>query len=816
MEDFKPDEKSKLDRIVSVLIKLMWLGVILGFVVVFTIIGLIAGGKIGYIPSFDELENPKSNLASEVISADGEILGKYYIENRTVVNFENLSPNVINALLATEDIRFFKHSGIDIRSLFRVAVKTILLGKSAGGGSTITQQLAKNLYRMREKLNVRAESRLGKLWRVIIMKFQEWVTAARLEKNYTKEEIMVMYLNTVPFGHNAFGINSAAKIFFNKSPDSLKLEEAAVLVGLLRAPTYYSPILHPENALKRRNTVLTQIQKYQKELHKITGWKIKPDSYFDSLRALPIKLNYHRETHNEGLATYFREYLRLYLTAKKPVKQDYPSWNIQKYYDDSLKWFTDPLYGWCNKNLKPDGKPYDLYKDGLRIYVTIHSRMQRYAEEAVAEHMKELQEVFYKHINNKWRKGSPFDPTLSQKDVEKIMYNSMRRSARWADMRRSGKSEEEILDVFKNKKFKMRVFSWYGDIDTVMTPYDSILYYKKILRAGLVSIEPQTGYIRAYVGGINYNYFKYDHVAVSRRQVGSTFKPFVYTLAMMPGGYSPCYKVPNVPVTIETEQNGEKIAYTPKFSKSKFDGQMITLKTGLALSLNQISAWVIKQYKPENVIKLVRKMGITSPLEPVYSLCVGSGEVTLLEMTSAYCTFANKGVHVDPIFVTRIEDKYGNVLATFVPKKTQVIDENTAYRVLTLMKGVVEYGTAARLRYRYHFENYPNIAGKTGTTNNNSDGWFIGITPKLVTGVWVGGEERSVRFTSTALGQGASMALPIWAYYMKKVYADPTLPYKPTDKFEKPAVDDGIPIDCDKDLPDQEDNTGVFSIGDEF
>ncbi len=809
-------DANKRDKIVKWVIRIMWAGLIFGFLFIFIVIGLIASGNLGFIPPFDELENPKSSLASEVISSDGQVLGKYYVENRTIVHFDSLSPNIINALLATEDIRFYKHSGIDMRSLARVLVKSILLGKSAGGGSTITQQLAKNLYRMREKLKIPPKNLISKIWRIIIMKFQEWVTAAKLEKNYTKEEILVMYLNTVPFGHNAYGINSASYIFFGKSPNSLKLEEAAVLVGLLRAPTKYSPILHPENSIKRRNTVISQIQKYQKELHKITGWKIKPASYFDSLRALPLKISYHKETHNEGIATYFREYLRLYLTAKKPQWKDYPKWNKQKFYDDSLKWVTDPFYGWCNKNHKPDGTPYDIYRDGLRIYVTINSRMQLYAEQAVAEHMKELQALFYKRINTRYRKGSPFDPRLSKKDIEKIMYNSMRRSARWADMKRSGKTDKEIIDVFKNKKFKMKVFSWNGDIDTFMTPYDSIMYYKKILRAGLVSIEPQTGKIRAYVGGIDFNYFKYDHVSLSRRQVGSTFKPFVYTLAMMPGGYSPCYKVPNVPVTINVEENGKKKPYTPKFSKSKFDGQMITLKMGLALSLNQISAWVMKQYKPENVIKLVRKMGITSPLEPVYSLCVGSGEVTLLEMTSAYCTYANKGIHVDPIFIEKIEDRYGNILATSVPKKTQVIDENTAYRVLSLMKGVVEFGTAARLRYKYGFTNYENIAGKTGTTNNNSDGWFIGITPHLVTGVWVGGEERSVRFLSTALGQGASMALPIWAYYMKKVYADPSLPYKPTDKFEKPTVDDGIPVDCDKENENNTYNQNEIFTDEEF
>ncbi len=779
--------------------KILWLIVAGPIILIFVLIFLISRGIIGYIPPFDELENPKSNIASEVYSVDGVVLGKYYKENRTVVDFNELSPNVITALIATEDIRFYKHSGIDFRALARVLVKSILLGQSAGGGSTISQQLAKNLYRMREKINIRSKTIVGKAWKMLIMKLQEWVTAARLERNYTKDEILAMYLNTVSFGHNSFGIKSAAKTFFNTTPDSLKIEQAASLVGLLRAPTYYSPVLHPDRHIKRRNAVISQIEKYQDELVHITGWKPLTHEQFDSLRALPLQLSYTVETHNRGLATYFREYLRLYLTAKKPKPENFPSWDSVGYQRAKWLWDNDPLYGWCNKNRKPNGEPYNLYSDGLKIYTTIDSRMQLYAEQAVREHMKELQKVFEEHI--KHRRYPPFDPMLSKRDVEKIIYQSMRRSTRWWTLKAQGLSDKEIIKSFY-KPVEMTVFSWDGYIDTVMRPIDSIIYYKKFLRAGFVSIEPQTGYIRAYVGGIDFNHFKYDHVMVARRQVGSTFKPFVYTLAMMPGQYSPCYKVPNVPVTITDPSLPEP--YTPKYSHSKFDGQEITLKTGLALSLNQISAWVIKQYGPQAVIEIARAMGIWSPLPEVYSLCVGSAEITLGEMVGAYTTFANQGVHVDPIFVTRIEDKYGNTIATFQPRRNQAIDPSTAWRMIVMMRAVVNYGTSVRLRYKYGFTN--DIAGKTGTTNDNSDGWFIGIVPHLVSGAWVGGEERSIRFTNMYYGQGASMALPIWALYMKKVYADPELSkiYSPDDTFQLPVNYDGVPYECEPDIPAEE------------
>jgi len=797
-------------KISKIIVRVIWIGFLVGVLSLILLFTLISKGKVGYIPPFDELENPQTNLATELYSADGVLLGKYYMENRTIVNFEDLSPYVVNALIATEDVRFYNHSGIDFRALTRVAIKSVLLRQGAGGGSTISQQLAKNLYKMREKEIVRSNSKIAKIWGGVLMKFQEWVTASKLEKNYTKDEIMVMYLNTVTFGHNAFGIKSAAYTFFGKTPDSLTIEEAAIIVGLLKAPSYYSPILNPDNALRRRNTVIDQMQKYQKRLNKYTGWKIQPDSYFDSIRALPINVSYHKQTHNEGLATYFREYLRTYINASEPVMDSYPDWNKQQFYEDSARWENDALYGWCKKNKKADGEFYNIYRDGLKIYTTINSKMQQYAEIAVAKHLgkgdEPLQELFEKQMKN-WS-HPPFDWRVSQEDIDKMMMTSMRRSERWTTLKDAKYSDEDIEKTFYQPT-SMNIFSWNGYIDTVMTPYDSILYFKKFLQAGFVAVEPETGNVRAYVGGIDYNFFKYDHVMVARRQVGSTFKPFVYTLAMMPGGYSPCFKIQNIPYTIDVWQGGKKKAWTPTFSSSSYDDKMISLKMGLALSLNQISAWVIKQYGPESVIRLVRAMGVESPLEPVYSLAVGAGEVKLIEMASAYCTYANKGVHVSPVIVTKIEDRYGNVLATFTPQKNQAIDENTAYRVIELMRGVIQYGTSTRMRTKYKIN--ADIAAKTGTTNENSDGWFIGITPNLVAGAWVGGEERSIRFSSTAYGQGASMALPIWAFFMQQVYNDPTLPYKTTDVFKRPSVDDGVQTDCD-DFRDDSDNSNTNVI----
>jgi len=766
-------------------IRVWWILALLPVFFIGILFTLIATGNMWFLPenlrfmpTFEQLENPESNLAAEIISSDQKLLGKYYKENRSVVQFDNLSPVLVNALIATEDVRFYDHSGIDPRGLFRVLFKTVLMGqRNAGGGSTITQQLAKNLFPRDDT----KRSKLGRALVMVLTKFKEWVIAVKLERNYTKEEILAMYLNTVEFGSQSFGIKSAARTFFNTTPDSLKVEEAAVLVGLLKAPTWYSPVRNPERSLKRRNVVIGQMEKY--------NFLTKEEA--DSIKALPLTVHYNVTSHTSGIATYFREYLRKIMTAKEPIKENYPKWQIRnkKFYEDSLNWAENPLYGWCNKNKKANGEPYNLYSDGLKIYTTINYKMQEYAEKAVKEHMGGyLQDLFDKE--KKWSRKAPFDRELSNEDIKHILYVSMIRSERYRVLKLAGADSASIMKNFKTP-VKMQVFSWKGDVDTTMTPWDSIRYYKKFLHAGMMSMEPQTGYVRAYVGDINFKHFKFDNVMIAKRQVGSTFKPILYTRAMQE--LSPCYMVPNVPVTFLTYENDEEVEYTPKFSKSKFDGQMIPLKLGLALSLNQISAWIMKRYNPREFIYLAHQMGIVSEIPEVYSICVGAAEIRLAEMVAAYDTYTNKGVHVDPVFVTRIEDRYGNIIATFKAKKHEVINEKTAYKMLNLMMGVVNGGTAGRLRYKYNFEN--EIAGKTGTTNDNSDGWFIGMVPNLVTGVWVGGEERSIRFDNGAYGQGANMALPIWALYMQQVYADKNL-HVSKDNFEVPPGFDVSQFNC--------------------
>ncbi len=732
--------------------KIFWILFALPFIIITFIFFLISVGAFGFMPTFEILENPKSNVASEIISDDGVLLGTYYLQNRTYVSYDQISPNVINALIATEDIRFYKHSGIDFRSLARVFFKTILLGDNAGGGSTITQQLAKNLFPRDTTLYNFWFTRKGA---IAILKFKEWITAVKLERNYTKEEIITMYLNTVPFGGQVYGIKMAAKTYFNKTPDSLTIEEAALLVGMLKAPTRYSPILNPERSLLRRNIVLGQL----KSNDFIT------QTQYDSLLSIPIRLNYRSPDLNDGLATYFRERLRIIMTADEPRKEKYYSYD--DYQRDSTEWVRNPLYGWCKKHTKADGTPYNLYTDGLKIYTTINSRMQQYAEEAVIEHIKnDLQVALFKE--KKGSRNAPFAYDLTPEQIQQIMESAIRRSERYRVLRNAGMSWDEILKNFK-KKTRMTVFTWNGDRDTILSPFDSIKHYKFHLQAGLMAVDPHTGYVKAYVGGINFKHFKYDHVTVAKRQAGSTIKPFIYTLAMQEG-YSPCYMVPNVPVTFIV---GDTV-WSPKNSgRSDYEGRMVTLKWGLANSVNYISAWIMKQFNPPSVIEIMRKMGFTSYLAPYPSLVLGTSEVTLYEMTGAYATYANKGIYTKPIFVTRIEDKTGNVISNFLPEKTEAISEQTAYLMINLMEGVVNSGTAVRLRYQYKFTN--PIAGKTGTTQNHSDGWFIGITPDLVTGVWVGAEDRSVHFDNIEKGQGANMALPIWAIFMKKVYNDKNL-----------------------------------------
>ncbi|MEI6122782.1 MAG: transglycosylase domain-containing protein [Bacteroidota bacterium] len=753
-------------------IKILWIiyASIFGFLVLlFTSISI---GFFGFMPTFEELENPRSNLASEIYSSDQVLLGKYYIENRSNIHFEDLSPNIVNALIATEDARFTEHAGVDVRSLFRVIWKTIIgRDQGSGGGSTITQQLAKNLFPRDEK-----PSKL----KLVSIKLREWVTAIKLERNYTKEEIIAMYLNTVDFGNQSFGIKSAARTYFDKTPDSLNIEEAALLVGMLKAPTKYSPTQNPENSIRRREVVLKQMEVY--------GFISKEQ--YESSRKKPIDMSRFRvQDHNQGLATYFREYLKTLLNRKKPVEEDYT--DPQSFKEEMDQWDNNPVYGWCNKNQKSDGTPYNVFKDGLRIYTTINSKMQRYAEEAVSEHLgKELQNQFYVH----WKgvKKAPYDYRLSEDKINDIILQSVHRSDRYLALKKANISDDKIMKIF-NTPVKMKVFSWRGERDTVMSPLDSVKYYKWFLLAGLMSVETQTGYVKAYVGGINYKYFQFDHVCLAKRQVGSTFKPFVYTVAMQEGEYSPCTKVPNVPVSFDLP-NGDK--WEPKNSSDYKEGEMVTLKEALANSINWVSAFLIKRFSPGPVIKVARKMGIKSAIPEVYAICLGVADLSLYEMVGAINTYGNKGVYIEPVFVTRIEDKHGNVLARFGPRTQEAMSEETAFLMTSLMQGVVESGTGGRLRGKYGFTN--QIAGKTGTTDNNSDGWFMGAVPNLTTGVWVGCEDRSVHFRSTLLGQGANMSLPIWALYMKKVYADKSLNVSTNDKFPRPSKPLSVEIDCNK------------------
>lgn len=730
----------------------------------------VSKGTYGYMPDFEQLENPNVNFATRIYTSDNVLIGTYFRENRSRVEYDELSHYLIDALIATEDIRYYDHAGIDFYAMPRVLLGFID-GGSKGGGSTITQQLAKMLFPRNVQMTRKD---------LFIRKFQEWVIAVKLEKSYTKEEIIAMYLNKFDFLNLAVGIESASRVYFDTTPCALSQTQAAMLVGMAQNPSRYNPLRRPEETKHRRNVVLSQLAKY--------GYITYEE--FDSLKLEPLGIRFRKVDHNIGMATYYREFLRRWLNASKPVYENY--FDRRNYVEDSINWYTDASYGWFNKNLKPDGSKYDLYTDGLKIYTTINSRMQQYAEEAVTAHLGGfLQDKFFEE--HRGRRRAPFSANVSDRQIESIIYNTMRRSDRWREMRVAGISEDSIISSF-DVPVEMTVFSWKGDLDTVMTPRDSIWYYKYFLRASFMSMEPHTGFVRAYIGGIDYRYFKYDHVTRSRRQVGSTIKPFIYTLAMQ-NGYSPCHLVPNVEVTFKLPEGSPEDYYTPRYSPNKKEGEMVSLKYGLAASLNQLSAWVLKQFSPQAVINIARKMGVNSHMDAYPSICVGAPEVLLSEMVSAYCTFANKGIYTRPVYILRIEDQHGNVLEDFNPITKEAINEETAYLMLDMMKGVVNFGTSIRLRFRYGLQN--EIAGKTGTTNNLSDGWFIGITPDLVSGAWVGGEERSIHFRQMALGQGASMALPIWAEYMLRVYADETLPYSTDAKFERPAQL-SVEIDCEK------------------
>lgn len=767
---------------------IFWSVVLVGIIGVFVFFWLISAGKLGFMPTFEELENPNNRFASEVYFADGPIMNRYFEkENRKYIEYREIPQSVIDALIATEDVRFYDHSGVDVRGLFRVAKGLLTANTSAGGGSTISQQLAKMLFPRESDLNV---------FELAIRKFREWVIAVRLEKSYTKEEILTMYLNKYDFLNLAVGISSAADIYFQVPLDSLKVEQAAMLIGMAKNSSYYNPVRRPELTLNRRNVVLSQMYKYDK----ITREEC------DSLKKLPLGLNFKRVDHKEGLATYFREYLRLFMTANKPDRKRYR--DLSQFRLDSVAWKTNPLYGWCKKNVKVDGSHYDLYSDGLKIYTTLDSRMQKYAEEAVREHLsRDLQPLFDKEKVKKHR--PPFSNDMTPTEIEEVLDRSIRQSERYRVLSKQGMSFKEIRKTF-DQPLKMQVFTWSGIRDTVMTPLDSIKHYKSFFRSGFMVMQPQTGYIKAYVGGPDYRYFMYDMVSAGKRQVGSTIKPILYTLAMQEG-LGPCDKVPNIPQTFILP-TGEPWSAR---GGTKRQGEMVTLRWGLANSENNISAWVLKQFTPEAVAQMAHKMGITSFIDPVPSVFLGTAEITVKEMVAAYSIFANKGVYNSPLPVYRIEDKYGNVLQEFRPESREVITENTAYLMCNLLEGVVTGGTGVRLRYKYKLMN--PMGGKTGTTQKHADGWFMGVTPDLVGGVWVGAEDRSIHFQNLANGQGASMALPIWAKFLLKAYADPRL--KMSDRpFDRPA---GINkrLDCDETISEaevKEMNNGIREDEEEF
>lgn len=725
-------------------VKWLWILLLSPVIIVFLLVMFVAMGAFGSLPKVDELLNPKNNLATVVYSGDMKILGKYYSENRVNVNFKQLDKDLVDALIATEDARFYDHSGVDIKALGR-SVSGALSGGSKGGGSTITQQLAKMMFPRDEKL-----SKPG----LVIRKMKEWIIATRLEKLYTKEEILSLYLNKFDFLNLAVGIKSASQIYFNRGQDSLKIEQAAMLIGMAKNPALFNPIRHPDTTLHRRNVVMSQMVKY--------GYLTKQK--YDSLKVLPLGLSFHPEDHNDGLAPYFREYLR----------------------DNFLK-------AWCEKHINPEtNKPYNIYKDGLKIYTTIDSRMQQYAEEAVYEHMQDLQRMFNKDLKQK--KNAPFAWNVSKQEIENIMNASIKRSDRYRLAKKSGLSHNEIVAAF-HKPAQMTVYSLRGDIDTTMTPFDSIKYYKGFLQTGFMAMEPQTGYVKAWVGGINHKHFKYDHVKVSRRQVGSTFKPFVYALAIE-NGYSPCHQVPNVKTCIELPEGGDWCPENSDGPNDKNNGKMITLKKALANSINYITAWVMKQYGPHAVVSLVKRLGITADIPEVPSICLGTADISVFEMVGANSTFANKGTYIQPTFITRIEDKNGKVLEEFIPTSDEVFSLEKAYAMIQLMRGVVDGGTGSRLRSRHKLMN--QIAGKTGTTQKNADGWFMGLTPELVAGAWVGGEDRSVHFNSMVEGQGATMALPIWGKFFSKVYNDKYLKVSKGD-FPRPKnLDPNLELDCSK------------------
>ena len=783
----------KLKRTHRSLIATMWIVFGAAFAGLFFFLYLIYNGVIGYMPPVEELKNPTDRFASVLYSADGKEIGRYFVGtgNRVYADFDEVSQHVIDALISTEDVRFEEHSGIDMRGLGRVLFKTVLMGnKNAGGGSTLTQQLAKQLY---------SPESSGLLTRAM-QKPIEWMIAVKLERFYSKEEIIKMYLNQFDFLYNAVGIKSAAFIYFGKDPKDLNIEEAATLVGMVKNPSYYNPVRQNERTRQRRNVVLQQMNK--------AGKLSKAE--LDSLSALPLTLNFHRVDTKDGIAPYFREELRRMLRAKRPERSNYRGWDMQKFVDDSIAWETNPLYGWIEKNPKPDGSKYDIYKDGLKIYTTIDSRMQQYAEEAVAEHLGgDLQRAFFRE--KRGTKGAPYTTDraeLSEIRLHHLIRNAMKNTDRYRTMVKAGATREEIDRAFNTPR-EMKVFSYSGTIDTVMTPLDSVLYHKHFLRTGFMAMNPLNGHIKAYVGGPDFGYFQYDMVSTGRRQIGSTVKPFLYTYAMEEG-FTPCDEFSNTQPVL-TDENGK--VWAPRNAGSARVGEMVDLKWALTNSNNWISARLISQLSPSSLVRTMHNFGITAKLPPVMSLCLGPADVSVKEMVTAYSAFANNGMRVDPMFVTAIADNNGNIISEFTPRHTEVISEKAYFRILSMLLNVVNEGTAHRVRSRFGLT--AQMGGKTGTTNYNADGWFMGFTPELVAGTWVGGDERFIHFNTMAYGQGASMALPIYGRFMRKVYNDPSLKYSQSKQFDFPA---NIDL-CEKEFygyyeeePDADNNAEESSI----
>lgn len=763
----------------KIFIKLLWTVFVLIFISGAFVFWAISEGKIGYMPPLEDLQNPISRFATQVYSADGKLMGTWNLnkENRICVDYSELPKSLVQALIATEDERFYEHSGIDFIALGRAVVKRGIMGQtSAGGGSTITQQLAKQLY----------SAKASNVTERLMQKPIEWVIAVKLERNYTKDEIIALYLNYFDFLHNAVGIKTASNTYFRKDPRNLTVTESAMLVGLCKNPSYYNPVRHPERCRERRNVVLSQMNK--------AGYISKEE--YERYSAEPLGLNFHVSDHKDGIATYFREFLRRYMMMKQPVRSDYPSWNYAKYVQDSINWETDPLCGWCNKNKNKDGQPYNIYTDGLKIYTTVDSRMQNYAEQAVDEHLARfLQPEFNRE--NRHKATAPFSGNLTSAQVDKILARSVNQSDRYRSMKEAGIKESDIRKAF-NTPVEMSIFTYHGEIDTTMTPLDSIRYYKSFLRCGFMSMSPIDGSVKAYIGGPDFVHFNYDMCMEGRRQVGSTIKPFLYSLAME-NGMLPCDLAPNVQQTYVVAGRN----WTPRNASHSRYGQMVPLKWGLAQSNNWISAYIMSKLSPQAFVELLHKYGINNPeIHPSMALCLGPCDISVAEMVSAYTTFANHGIRCAPMFVTRIEDNEGNVIATFQPRMNEVISNDGAAKMLYMLKGVINGGTGGRIRFKYNI--HCDMGGKTGTTNNNSDAWFMGLTPDLVSGVWVGGDDRDIHFDSMRMGQGATMALPIWAYYMKRVFADKSLPYSEETKFDLPDDYNPCPADADSTNVDDE------------